>query len=279
MGLLHERSVKFPNLVQERLLLVFWTLVLAGVLARLGTPGADLAGWLGRYAFWTVHVGVGLLLTAGIMRLLQSRLEITRPSLGLLVGAGMLGAVAFAPLALMLDALGGELGWTEVDADEAGLAMALLSELAALAPLFVAMWLVVQLPILVALRAALRAETASAAPAAEEPMTDADGGILSKLPPALGDEVISVEADLNYVHVATRLGKTMLLYSLRQAAADLGEQGLLIHRSVWIATAAVTRVKRNGPRLLVRLENGRELTVSRRRQAEVIAQFGSDFAR
>ncbi len=267
--------MKVTNLVQERLLLVFWTLVLGAVLARLGTPGADLAGWLGRYAFWTVHVGVGLLLTAAIMRLLQSRLEITRPSLGLLIGAGVLGAIAFTPLALMLDALGGELGWTEADADEAGLAMALLSELAALAPLFVAMWLVVQLPILVV----LRTEPASPAPAAAQPEASASEGLLGKLPPALGDEMLCIEADLNYVHVTTRLGKTMLLYSLRQAAADLGEQGLLIHRSVWVAKAAVTRVKRDGPRLLVRLENGRELAVSRRRQAEVVAEFGSDFAR
>ena len=265
--------MKFADLMQERLLLVFWTLVLGAVLARLGTPGADLVGWLGRYAFWTVHVGIGLLLTAAIMHLLQSRLEITRPTPWLLIGAGILGAIAFTPLALVLDALGGALGWTEADADEAGLAMALLSELAALAPLFVAMWLVVQLPILVALRAE------PAAPAAAQPEASVPEGISRKLPAALGDDVLCIEADLNYVHVTTRLGKTMLLYSLRQAAADLGEQGVLIHRSVWVAKSAVARVKRHGQRLLVRLENGREFTVSRRRQAEVIAEFGSDFAR
>ncbi len=268
--------------MNERLLLVVWTLVLAAVLTRLGTPGADLLGWLARFGFWTAHVGIGLLLTAGIMGLLQSRFDMTRPNLRLLVGAGVLGAVAFAPLALLLDAVGGRFGWTEADAADAGWMMALLAEFAALAPLFVAMWLVVQLPILVALRTGAGApveDAEEADPAASGASRSAQAGILGKLPPALGDAVLCIEADLNYVHVTTRLGKTMLLYSLRQAALDLGSQGLTIHRSMWVAKAAVTRVRRNGPRLQVELENGLELTVSRRRQADVIAEFGSDFAR
>lgn len=69
----------------------------------------------------------------------------------------------------------------------------------------------------------------------------------------------------------------MLPYSLAGATEELGPMGLRVHRSNWVAFAAVRRVYRRGRGLRLLLEGGHEVEVSRRRQSEVLAHFGDGF--
>ena len=66
----------------------------------------------------------------------------------------------------------------------------------------------------------------------------------------------------------------MVCGNLRDAATDLEGRGLLVHRSHWVASAHVTSVVRRGRDTVCLLDNGDEVAVSRRRRAEVVAQFG-----
>jgi DNA-binding LytR/AlgR family response regulator len=102
-------------------------------------------------------------------------------------------------------------------------------------------------------------------------------GLRSRLPQALGADIIHLRADLNYLHVTTAGGSAMLLYSLARAAEELGELGLVVHRAHWVACAHVARSRRTAQGLILTLSNGVDVPVSRRRQAEIRTRFGDRF--
>lgn len=62
----------------------------------------------------------------------------------------------------------------------------------------------------------------------------------------------------------TDRGKTLLLLRLSDAINETaGEAGVQIHRSHWVALAAVSKVVRAQGKLFVELPDGRRLPVSR----------------
>lgn len=256
--------------IGERRQLVVWALLLAAVFTAIGEEADHAADLIGIYLFWVAHVGLGLGTTALAMHLLQRCKIITRLSITNVLLAGLCGAVLFAPIALGLDVLGAHFGWVDADQLSGFWPVVLLDEFLGLAPAFMATWLVIQLPFLFA---------SGADEAIAQTDTEPLVGILAALPPALGQDILTIRADLNYVHVATGAGKTMILYSLNRAAEELGEAGIVVRRGVWVAKKAVTRLSRRGRQLYLTLCNGEEVSVSRRKQAEVYAEFGRDFAR
>jgi hypothetical protein len=96
-------------------------------------------------------------------------------------------------------------------------------------------------------------------------------------PPALGDEVLSVRADLHYLHVSTTLGRATVLGTLAAVEAHFGDAGLRIHRSHWVARRAIRRVAAGANGWRCELHDGQRLPISRRRVAEVRALLGRDF--
>jgi hypothetical protein len=116
--------------------------------------------------------------------------------------------------------------------------------------------------------------TAQVAPAPALPVTAAEA---LGWPPALGDEVLSVRADLHYLHVSTVLGRATVLGTLAAVEAHFGEAGLRIHRSHWVARRAIRRVASGANGWRCELHDGQRLPISRRRVAEVRALLGRDF--
>ena len=98
--------------------------------------------------------------------------------------------------------------------------------------------------------------------------------LLLRLPADHRGEIFAVCASDHYVHVYTDQGRTSLLMRFADAIAELGDlDGLQVHRSHWVARAAVSAQRRENGRLLLVLRNGVEVPVSRSYRADVEDQF------
>ena len=79
-------------------------------------------------------------------------------------------------------------------------------------------------------------------------------------------EIHSLTAQDHYVEVTTDRGKELCLIRLSDAIAECdGVEGFQVHRSHWVAIAAIKRLDTGGARPSVVLKNGAVLPVSRAR--------------
>ncbi|PWC34120.1 transcriptional regulator [Azospirillum sp. TSO35-2] len=107
--------------------------------------------------------------------------------------------------------------------------------------------------------------TPGPAPPDPAPATASDAPFLDRIPPRLGRELLALEMEDHYVRVHTTGGSDLILMRLRDAVAELaGIDGLQVHRSYWVAAAAVAAVERKPDgKLALRLTNGLRVPVSR----------------
>ncbi|QCO02380.1 LytTR family DNA-binding domain-containing protein [Azospirillum argentinense] len=105
------------------------------------------------------------------------------------------------------------------------------------------------------------------APPAERP----EPAFLARLPARLGRDLLALEMEDHYVRAHTAEGSDLILMRLRDAIAELaGLQGMQVHRSHWVAAAAVAGVERKPDgKLVLILRNGRRVPVSRSYAAAV----------
>ena len=90
------------------------------------------------------------------------------------------------------------------------------------------------------------------------------------LPPHLGRDLIALEMEDHYVRAHTAHGSTMILLRMRDAVAELdGIDGAQVHRSWWVARAAVTGVRREGRNVRLRLGQTLEAPVARANVSEL----------
>ncbi len=98
----------------------------------------------------------------------------------------------------------------------------------------------------------------------EVPKVKAGKTFLDRLPHQLGDELHCFVMEDHYLNVTTAKGEHMLLMRMKDALVELADyDGLQVHRSWWVARDAVERVKKNGRNVILVLENGKEVPVSR----------------
>lgn len=95
-----------------------------------------------------------------------------------------------------------------------------------------------------------------------------------RLPSELGTDVIAVASELQYLRVWTPRGCALVLGALADVESDSGSEGLRVHRSWWIACRHVVSVRRTASGAVCVMSDGRQVPVSRRRRAEVLARFG-----
>jgi len=89
-----------------------------------------------------------------------------------------------------------------------------------------------------------------------------------------GADLYAVEAEDHYVRLYTSKGSSLVLFRLADAAAALeGHGGARVHRSWWVARAAVTGTARRGAQMVLKLQNGVEAPVSRS-QATALRRAG-----
>ena len=87
---------------------------------------------------------------------------------------------------------------------------------------------------------------------------------LARLPERLGRNLLHLHMQDHYVEVHTDQGSDLLLLRFRDALRELdGLDGAQVHRSHWVARAAVAGVERRSGRIALRLVNGNRVPVSR----------------
>jgi hypothetical protein len=96
--------------------------------------------------------------------------------------------------------------------------------------------------------------------------------LASRLPGRLGKSIICLEMEDHYVRVHTEVGDTMIHMRMADAQTELdGIEGMLVHRSFWVARTAITGWSRDGKTLTLNLKNGKSVPVARDRQPLVRA--------
>lgn len=94
------------------------------------------------------------------------------------------------------------------------------------------------------------------------------------LPKELGDDVMAVKSELQYLRVWTTRGAALVLGSLQEVEDEEGSAGMRVHRSWWVHARHVRTVRRRGEAAICELSDGREVPISRRRKADAVARFG-----
>lgn len=105
-----------------------------------------------------------------------------------------------------------------------------------------------------------------------------EGGLFAALPSALGRDLVALSSELHYLRVRTPRGEALVLYSLKNAEAEMesaGVSGLRVHRSHWVAQGHVRRLRRGGRGYVCEMTGGLKVPVSRRRQGDALATFGT----
>ena len=94
---------------------------------------------------------------------------------------------------------------------------------------------------------------------------------LARLPVRLrAAEIWAVEAEDHYLRVHTSAGQDLILLRMADAVAELeGQEGMQVHRSWWVARAAIVDARRSDGRATLTLKNGVEAPVSRTYAAEL----------
>ena len=288
-----------------------WPLVvlaLALLFTQLEPEPTRALPWFAAWAVWAAHIGLGLMLAV-----LATRATARFPGLDrrgpwprLLLG-GVLGSLAFAPLALGFESVFPVP--TEGAADglldrweTAGGALAVWAEWLQLAPSYLITWCLLNLVPLAPALVGPPAPGAASAPADAAPPIDADAAadplepgpspaepaaapadasaaeaFFSSLPAAIGRDLVRIDADLHYLQVRTALGRATVLGSLVEVEAALAQAGLRVHRSHWVAFAHLRRVSKSAKGWACELRNGDRVPISRRRLADVRERLGSGF--
>jgi hypothetical protein len=88
----------------------------------------------------------------------------------------------------------------------------------------------------------------------------------SRLARNMRGEVLALQMEDHYVRVHTDTGNTLLLMRMRDAVSEMdATEGVQVHRSWWVARAAVEKADRDGRRITLGLRNGLQVPVSRER--------------
>lgn len=226
------------------------TLLLAGIviLTLTGPFATYLAGpWPVRLAYWGRTLAIGYLLYRPALWCAGRAARRFRVAEALLWGLAV--CLMTAPMSLWLWYFGPIPDWRRplpgvADFFDTGLQALVLAALYA-----VALWGVHRPPL------ERRAAVSMAPPR-----------LLSRLPPRLGEEIIALRSEDHYVRVYTRLGDALILSRFADAIADMdGVRGEQVHKSWWVARAAVTGAQKNGRDFQIHLEGGLVAPVSRSR--------------
>lgn len=262
----------------------------AFVMALMPDPGF-MAPWLWMALFWALQIGVGLTILQTILYLM-SRVDSKgrMPLWSLVAMSGLCGSIVLAPIYWLI----GEglmqqfMGFAEtIDTDELRSVertlgwSVLVEEWLEISGPVIAGWALISWPRLQGLLPPLVQKTNWSV---DEPLValSQEPKVIEvsvrswreALPKELGDDVIVVKSELQYLRVWTTRGAALVLGSLQEVEDEEGSAGMRLHRSWWVHARHVRTVGRRGEAAICELSDGREVPISRRRKADAMARFG-----
>jgi DNA-binding LytR/AlgR family response regulator len=86
---------------------------------------------------------------------------------------------------------------------------------------------------------------------------------LDRLPENVGHDVVYLRVNGHYINVVTTDGTAAVLMRFADAVVELGNLGLQVHRSFWVAHRHVSAVAQNAGRTVIHVTGGEEVPVSR----------------
>ncbi len=212
-------------------------------LALVGALGTDAAPWFDRFVFWIVLLQAGSLCANAVGAVTSRRPRIGESAVPRWV---VMTLAVSAPMAL--------LSW--------GLARVVF---AWGAPVNIAFFAWASFLVTGAMTALMMA-TGTPGRETQGPQGRSAGvKLLERLPPAFrGAEIYAVSAEDHYLRVHTSAGATLILMRLADALAELdGIEGAQVHRSWWVARAAIVGARRDGRKMALTLKGDIEAPVSR----------------
>ena len=107
-------------------------------------------------------------------------------------------------------------------------------------------------------------ENSAAQAASQTPKRPTQPRLLDRLPQDMQGALISISVRDHYVDVVTEKGNFSLLMRLSDAIAETEPtEGAQIHRSHWVAWQGVESLEKKGERLLLNMQQGAQLPVSK----------------
>ena len=91
---------------------------------------------------------------------------------------------------------------------------------------------------------------------------ESHGSLLQLLPDKLGTDLLFLKSEDHHIEVHTIVGSSLVKMRFMDAVAELGDRGIQVHRSYWVATRHAKTMVRSGNRRLVRLTGGHQVPVS-----------------
>ena len=234
-------------------------LALGAALWSLQPAAGDGITGLRALAFWTLHVAVLLPLLYGALAAIV-RLPVRRalPPVVSVVLSGILGALAFTPFAIGIDAL---FSASNDSADDGPFLVRAGAEFLNFVFPVTVVWILINARQL----ARLSVPHFNATQDREETaLLPGEKEFWAQVPAALGHDLVALSAEQHYVRVFTAKGDTLILFAFGRAVAAVARfEGMQVHRSHWVRLAHVTGVLGTSRDLKCQLSNGTVLPVSR----------------
>jgi hypothetical protein len=243
--------------------------------------------------FWALQIGAGLAALQCVLFLI-TRLERSRqlPLWVVVIASGVIGSAFLSPLywligeGLMEQVLGFPARVDNQSDIDSGLSFglsAVVNEFGDIVGPVTAAWALISWPRLQRLvppllnlsQTTINESMTPAIPFPEQRGFYVKPAWRTTLPRELGEELIAVSSELQYLRVWTTRGSALVLGSLQQVEETEASDGIRTHRSWWVNVQHVARVRGKGDGAVCELSNGLEVPVSRRRKADVMARFGS----
>lgn len=240
------------------------SLVIATILVALGLEEGSL-GWLPAWASWFLHVVIIFTLLLSGYRFVYQRSQHVLLS-AVLSFAGCLPVIAL--VSLVVDHLMTSTPTSGLFNLDAGHFLSLwINETSSVSMTTATLWLIVVYLVLQPVyQQHLKQDVlteAGVSPLVGWP------DVLSAVPVHKRGQLLSISSDQHYLDVITTADKSFIRGSFHQVTQQLAVTGIQVHRSHWVAYAAIVSWPREDNQWYCELNNGLRLPVSRRRRRTV----------
>ena len=241
---------------------------LLGCLVAANAPVFSSA-LFGLYAYWVAR----LVIEAGLLIAFRMLVESFAPKLSFWQTTAATVVVSLLPFVLIVTAMDIILGLPEL---EIGTETASGPRIGAFAlELLYLFDNHIVLGVLLALASRLQMVRTQSEVVSDAPPAATSPALLANLDPPLSAPVLWIEAQEHYVRLKTQIESRLVLNRFSDIVGTLPEaQGMQVHRSHWVAFAAVESAYRDGANLRLKLSTGDSVPVSRSYRQAVTAAIG-----